>query len=69
MEVFPMDPEAMFKIPTFFFTPGTELILRGKKKGGIGENVQNPGRILCTLTFGVESRQGVLTSDNLHVEP
>lgn len=27
-----MDPEAMFKISTFFLAPGTELIYSGKKE-------------------------------------
>lgn len=32
MEVFPMDPEAMLKISTFFLTPGTKLICSRKKE-------------------------------------
>lgn len=32
VEVFPMDPKAMFKISTFFLAPGTKLICSRKKE-------------------------------------
>ena len=49
-----MDPEAMFKISTFFLTPGAKLVYTRKKE----ELVQNLERVTCALMFGVEPKYG-----------